>query len=157
MRTISGLANAMGIARPRGCVRLKVALSLLALCRLWSRRSLLRNSTVPPTGTRTTRGTNEHAFWSISTLTGAFSQFGARRRCLQPHDGVPDAPLRADEEVLGLFFLPADILIDGDRQFLLFQRSGEHHDAADDPGTGGNGGNDDRDGGAQNEDVPHHA
>ena len=65
----------MGIARPRGCVRLKVGLSLLALCRLWSRRSLLRNSTVPPTGTRTTRGTNEHAFWSISTLTGAFGQW----------------------------------------------------------------------------------
>ena len=51
-----------GIARPRGCVRLNVGFSLLALCRLWRSRSLLRNSTVPPAGTITTRGTNTQVF-----------------------------------------------------------------------------------------------
>ena len=57
IRTISGFLKATGTVRPLGWVRLKVAFSVLTLCRLWSSRSLLRNSTVPPTGTITTRGT----------------------------------------------------------------------------------------------------
>src|SRR5262245_6108871 len=82
---ISGRAKVMGMARPRGCVRLNDGFSLLTLWRLWRRRSLLRNSTVPPAGTRTTRGVNAHAFWSISTLAGATADDASDRT---PSGGV---------------------------------------------------------------------
>src|SRR5665213_1881578 len=68
MRTISGLANVMGIVRLLGCVRLNETLSFGDAWMLCNRRSLLRKSTVPPAGTSTTRGTNTQPFWSISTL-----------------------------------------------------------------------------------------
>jgi hypothetical protein len=74
MVTISGFVKVIGMVRPRGCVRLNVALSLLWLCRLCSKRSLFRKSTVPPTGTSVTRGTNTQPFWSISTLGKGVAQ-----------------------------------------------------------------------------------
>ena len=55
-----GFANVMGMVRPFGWVRLKTALARAALWMLCRRRSLFRNSTVPPAGTTITRGMNTH-------------------------------------------------------------------------------------------------
>src|SRR6266853_2040973 len=66
-RTVSAFLNITGIVRPFGWVRLNVGFSVLTLWRLWRRGSLLRNSTVPPTGTMTTLGAYTHPCWSTCT------------------------------------------------------------------------------------------
>src|SRR5437868_2099172 len=84
------------MVRPRGCVRLNCALSLPRPCRLWSSRSLFRKSTVPPSGTTTTRGTYTHDLLQGPQYTarpqaaaGCFSRRNGRRATVRPAD-VPD-------------------------------------------------------------------
>jgi hypothetical protein len=79
---------------------------LLTLCRLCSSRSLFRKSTVPPTGTTNTRGTNTQPFWSISILPSCAGHFAPAGAFSIQTTALCTPPLGPSTRSSGSFSLP---------------------------------------------------